>query len=60
VATFATLEEAKRWLNSQPEPPRQVFVTVAGEYYLAAYHYKINLRALYPIPMAAGTRQAEK
>jgi hypothetical protein len=53
VATFNTLEEANTWLQSQPEPPRQVFVTVAGEYYLAVYHYKVKLRALYPISMAA-------
>jgi hypothetical protein len=60
VAAFATHDEAKAWLNTQPEPPRQVFVTIAGEYYLAAYHYKINLRALYPISMAADTKQSEK
>jgi hypothetical protein len=53
VATFNTLEEANTWLNSQPEPPRQVFITISGEYYLAVYHYKVNLRALYPISMAA-------
>jgi hypothetical protein len=60
VAAFATYDEANAWLNSQPEPPRQVVVTVAGEYYLATYHYKINLRVLYPVSMAAETRQAEK
>ncbi|HYH99216.1 head protein [Hyalangium sp.] len=53
VAAFNTYDEAMEWLNSQPEPPRQVFITVAGEYYLAVYHYKVNLRALYPISMAA-------
>ena len=53
VATFTTLDEANAWLNSQAEPPRQVFITVAGEYYLAVYHYKVRLRALYPISMAA-------
>jgi hypothetical protein len=57
VATFNTLEEANTWLQVQPEPPRQVFVTVAGEYYLAVYHYKIKLRALYPISMAAKPAQ---
>jgi hypothetical protein len=60
VAAFATHDEAQAWLNSQPAPPRQLFVTVAGEYYLAAYHYKIKLRALYPISMAADTKQSEK
>jgi hypothetical protein len=53
VATFTTYEEATTWLHSQPEPPRQVFITIAGEYYLAVYHYKVGLRALYPISMAA-------
>jgi hypothetical protein len=53
VAAFHTYEEATRWLYSQPEPPRQVFITVAGEYFLAVYHYKVRLRALYPISMAA-------
>jgi hypothetical protein len=53
VATFTADEEAHSWLSSQPEPPRQVFITIAGEYYLAVYHYKVNLRALYPISMAA-------
>lgn len=53
VAELSTLEEAIAWLHGQPEPLRQVFITVAGEYYLAVYHYKVNLRALYPISMAA-------
>jgi hypothetical protein len=53
VATFNTLEEAKAWVDSQPEPPRQVFIQVAGEDYIVAYHYRINLRALYPMSLAA-------
>jgi hypothetical protein len=56
VATFNTREEADAWLNSQAQPPRQVFITIAGEHYLAVYHYKINLRALYPISMAAKSK----
>jgi hypothetical protein len=60
VATFATYEEATTWLHSQPEPPRQVFITIAGEYYLAVYHYKVNLRALYPISMAAKNVQRDQ
>lgn len=57
VAAFHTREEANTWLNGQAEPPRQVFITIAGEYYLAVYHYKINLRALYPIFMASRSAQ---
>ena len=37
----------------QPEPPQQVFIQVAGEPYLAAYHHRINLRVLYPLALAA-------
>lgn len=60
VATFTSYEEATAWLHSQPEPPRQVFVTIAGEYYLAVYHYKVNVRALYPISMAAKNVQRDQ
>ncbi|WP_224372629.1 hypothetical protein, partial [Hyalangium versicolor] len=60
VAVFNTLEEANTWLKSQPEPPRQVFIMIAGEYYLAVYHYKIKLRALYPISKAAKSVQRDK
>jgi hypothetical protein len=52
VATFKTLQEAEAWVHAQPEPPRQVFIQVEGETYLAAYHEKINLRALYPVSSA--------
>ncbi|WP_224370452.1 head protein [Hyalangium versicolor] len=52
-STFNTREEADSWLSSQAEPPRQVFITIAGEYYLAVYHYRVRLRALYPISRAA-------
>lgn len=57
VASFGTRKEADAWLDSQPEPPRQNFITIAGEYYLAVYHYKVNIRALYPISMAAKSEQ---
>ncbi len=53
VATFDTQEEARAWVDSQPEPPRQVFIQVAGEYHLVAYHHRVNLRAIYPISRAA-------
>jgi hypothetical protein len=53
VATFTTREEAEAWLHAQPEPPRQVFIQIAGESYLAAYHHRIHLRALYPVSLAA-------
>jgi hypothetical protein len=53
VLTFSTHEEASRWLHSQPEPPRQVFIQIAGELHLAAYHEKVGLRAIYPVSRAA-------
>jgi len=53
VATFDTYEEAKAWVDSQSEPPRQVFILIAGEYHLVAYHYRLNLRAIYPMSLAA-------
>jgi hypothetical protein len=53
VATFHSRDEATAWLDSQPEPPAQAFIMISGAYYLAVYHYKIRLRAIYPIPVAA-------
>jgi hypothetical protein len=53
VATFDTLEQARAWVDSQPEPPRQVVITIAGEPHLVAYHYKVGLRAIYPLSRAA-------
>lgn len=53
VATFDTREEAQSWLDSQPQPPRQVYIQIAGGAYLVVYHYKVKLRAMYPVSMAA-------
>ncbi|MFP2909549.1 head protein [Pyxidicoccus sp. 3LFB2] len=53
VATFDTLEEARAWVDSQPEPPRQVVIVIAGEPHLVAYHHRIHLRAIYPLSRAA-------
>ena len=47
-----TREEAEAWLALQPEPPRQVFITIAGECHLVAYHHRILLRAIYPVSLA--------
>jgi hypothetical protein len=57
VASFQTREEAEDWLALQPEPPRQVFIMIAGEYYLVVYHHRINLRAIYPVSLAAKPRR---
>ncbi len=56
TASFQTREEAEAWLALQPEPPRQVFITIASEYHLVAYHHRINLRAIYPVVLAAKSR----
>jgi hypothetical protein len=55
VMTFNNREEAEGWLHSQAEPPGQVFILIAGEYYLAAYHHRVNRRVLYPIARSAQT-----
>jgi hypothetical protein len=57
AAVFKTHEEARSWVEAQPEPPRQVFIQIAGEYHLVAYHHRIGLRAIYPISMAEPSGQ---
>ena len=52
VMTFSRREEAEAWLDSQPEPPSHAFILIGGEYYLAVYHHRINLRTLYPLAKA--------
>ncbi len=52
VVTFDTYAEARAWVDSQPEPPRQVLIRISGEEHLVAYHYRIKLRAIYPMSMA--------
>ncbi|WP_224248480.1 head protein [Hyalangium gracile] len=59
VATFSTAEEARDWLDSQPEPPRQVFIQIAGEYHLVVYHHRVGLRAIHPISLAAKSEPKE-
>jgi hypothetical protein len=51
VASFKTREEADTWLQSQPEPPRNAFILIAGNYHIAVYHRLIDHRALYPLPI---------
>ena len=55
VMTFSRREEAQAWLDSQPEPPSHAFIHIAGEYYLAVYHHRINVRALYPVARGAAS-----
>jgi hypothetical protein len=50
VASFNTRQEADAWLQSQPTPPRNAFILIAGEYHVAVYHRLIDHRALYPLP----------
>lgn len=60
IATFNTHAEADAWLHTQPEPPRQVFILIEGKYHLVVYHHRIDLRAIYPISMAARPEQKGK
>ncbi|TQF14716.1 head protein [Myxococcus llanfairpwllgwyngyllgogerychwyrndrobwllllantysiliogogogochensis] len=53
VATFDTVEQAQAWVDSQPEPPRQVLILINGAPHLVAYHYRVNVRAIYPMSLAA-------
>jgi len=53
VASFDTVEQARAWVDSQPEPPRQVLILINGEPHLVAYHYRVNVRAIYPMSLAA-------
>jgi hypothetical protein len=55
--SFATKQEAEAWMHQQPTPPQQVVVDVAGAAYLAAYHHRIDHRALYPLPPPAPSSQ---
>jgi hypothetical protein len=50
VASFRTREEAEAWLQSQPEPPRNAFISIAGKSHVAVYHRPIDHRAIYPLP----------
>ncbi|WP_395812147.1 hypothetical protein [Archangium minus] len=54
IASFDNHEEAEAWLQSQPNPARWAWVSIAGEFYLAAYYPHIGHRALYPLSMAKG------
>jgi hypothetical protein len=54
VASFATREEAAAWLREQPEPAMRQWVSIAGEFYLAAHYPNIDHRALFPLSMAEG------
>ncbi|WP_224249548.1 head protein [Hyalangium gracile] len=53
VAAFSSQTDAEAWLDSQPELPGHAFILIAGEYHLAVYHYRLNLRAIYPVARRA-------
>ncbi len=59
VASFSTREEADAWLQSQPSPPRNVFILISGRYHVAVYHRLIDHRALYPLPIAGEPERNE-
>jgi hypothetical protein len=54
VVSFGSLAEAESWLQAQPNPARWAWVSIAGEFYLAAYYANINHRAFFPLSMADG------
>ncbi len=59
VASFGSLAEAEAWLQAQPHPARWAWVSIAGEFYLAAYYPNINHRALYPLSLADGYEEED-
>jgi len=52
VASFGSLEEAVAWLQSQSDPATWAWVSIADEFYVAAYYRNIHFRALYPLSMS--------
>lgn len=57
AASFATRHEAEDWLAKQSHPARRTWVTIAGEFYLAAFYPHIQHRALYPLSLAESAEQ---
>jgi len=51
AASFQSIEEARAWIDSQPEPPLQVVIRIAGANYLVVHHHRVDVRALYPLPV---------
>jgi hypothetical protein len=54
VASFGSLQEAEAWWQSQPPTVRWAWVSIAGEFYVAAYYSYLHHRALFPLSMAEG------
>ncbi len=54
VASFGSLQEAEAWWQSQPQSVRWAWVSVAGEFYVAAYYSNIHHRALFPLSLGDG------
>jgi hypothetical protein len=52
AASFNSLGEADAWLQSQPKPVPWAWVSIAGEFYLAAYYPHLDHRALFPLALA--------
>jgi hypothetical protein len=53
-ASFATRGEAEAWLKNQPNPARRMWVSIAGEFYLAVYYPNIHHRVLFPLSLSEG------
>lgn len=59
IASFSSLGEATAWLQSQPRPAPWAWVSIAGEFYLAAYYPNLDHRALYPLSLAKRVEPGE-
>ena len=52
TATFATLEEARSWWNSQTHAPEQTVIQVGDAPFLAVDYRNISYRAVFPFSLA--------
>jgi hypothetical protein len=60
VASFGSLQEAEAWWQSQPPSVRWAWVSVAGEFYVAAYYSNIHHRALFPLSLGDGYEEPDE
>ncbi|WNG59089.1 hypothetical protein F0U59_33430 [Archangium gephyra] len=59
TASFDTREEAMAWLTSHPAS-RETLITIAGEYYHAAYHRNLNRHTLHSLSRLREDREKLK
>ena len=58
-ASFETREEAEAWFQSLPEPPRNTFIQIKGEYHVAACWKNLAHRAILSASPRRGSVEEE-